>query len=42
MSLKQDNAEMLASIDEIDGGLIALTRFQSKENPFHIVMQQPA
>ena len=23
--LKQDNAEMLASIDEIDGGLIALT-----------------
>ncbi len=26
--LKVDNAEMLASIDEIDGGLIALTRFQ--------------
>jgi triosephosphate isomerase len=25
--LKQDNAAMLASIDEIDGGLIALTRF---------------
>lgn len=25
--LKQDNAEMLASIKEIDGGLIALTRF---------------
>lgn len=25
--LKEDNAEMLASIDEIDGGLIALTRF---------------
>ena len=25
--LKQDNAEMLASIDNIDGGLIALTRF---------------
>jgi len=25
--LKQANAEMLASIDEIDGGLIALTRF---------------
>lgn len=25
--LKKDNAEMLASIDEIDGGLIALTRF---------------
>jgi len=25
--LKQTNAEMLASIDEIDGGLIALTRF---------------
>lgn len=25
--LKQDNAQMLASIDEIDGGLIALTRF---------------
>ena len=25
--LKQDNAEMLASIQEIDGGLIALTRF---------------
>ena len=28
--LKQDNAEMLASIDEIDGGLIALTRFQGE------------
>ncbi len=26
--LKVDNAEMLASIDEIDGGLIALTRFK--------------
>jgi len=25
--LKQENAQMLASIDEIDGGLIALTRF---------------
>ena len=25
--LKKDNAQMLASIDEIDGGLIALTRF---------------
>lgn len=25
--LKQDNAEMLASIKDIDGGLIALTRF---------------
>ena len=25
--LKQDNAAMLASIPEIDGGLIALTRF---------------
>ena len=25
-----DNAEMLASIDEIDGGLIALTRFQGE------------
>ena len=25
--LKADNAAMLASIDEIDGGLIALTRF---------------
>ena len=28
--LKVDNAEMLASIDEIDGGLIALTRFQGR------------
>ena len=28
--LKQDNAGMLASIDEIDGGLIALTRFQGE------------
>ena len=28
--LKQDNAEMLASIEEIDGGLIALTRFQGE------------
>ena len=28
--LKQDNAAMLASIPEIDGGLIALTRFQGK------------
>lgn len=26
--LKKDNAQMLASIEEIDGGLIALTRFQ--------------
>ena len=25
--LKQDNAEMLAGIPSIDGGLIALTRF---------------
>ena len=28
--LKQDNAKMLASISEIDGGLIALTRFQGE------------
>ena len=28
--LKVDNAEILASIDEIDGGLIALTRFQGE------------
>ena len=28
--LKQDNAAMLASVDEIDGGLIALTRFQGE------------
>lgn len=28
--LKQDNAKMLASIGEIDGGLIALTRFQGE------------
>lgn len=28
--LKQDNAAMLASIEEIDGGLIALTRFQGE------------
>lgn len=28
--LKQDNAVMLASIPEIDGGLIALTRFQGE------------
>ena len=28
--LKQDNAEMLASIDEICGGLIALTRFSGE------------
>lgn len=28
--LKQDNAAMLASIDEIDGGLIALTRFSGE------------
>ena len=28
--LKTDNAEMLASIDEIDGGLIALTRFKGE------------
>ncbi len=28
--LKQENAQMLASIEEIDGGLIALTRFQGE------------
>lgn len=28
--LKQDNADMLASIEEIDGGLIALTRFSGE------------
>lgn len=28
--LKEDNAEMLSSIDEIDGGLIALTRFEGE------------
>lgn len=28
--LKKDNADMLASIDEIDGGLIALTRFSGE------------
>ncbi len=28
--LKRENAAMLASIDEIDGGLIALTRFQGE------------
>lgn len=28
--LKVDNAAMLASIPEMDGGLIALTRFQSE------------
>ena len=28
--LKKDNAEMLASIEEIDGGLIALTRFSGE------------
>ena len=28
--LKQDNAAMLASIPEIDGGLIAFTRFQGE------------
>lgn len=28
--LKRDNAAMLASIEEIDGGLIALTRFQGE------------
>ena len=28
--LKQENASMLASIEEIDGGLIALTRFQGE------------
>lgn len=28
--LKQDNAAMLASVNEIDGGLIALTRFQGE------------
>lgn len=28
--LKTDNAQMLASIDEIDGGLIALTRFSGE------------
>ena len=26
--LKKENAQMLAAIPEIDGGLIALTRFQ--------------
>ena len=28
--LKQDNAGMLASVDEVDGGLIALTRFSGE------------
>ena len=28
--LKTDNAQMLASIEEIDGGLIALTRFSGE------------
>ena len=28
--LKTDNAEMLASISEINGGLIALTRFSGE------------
>ena len=28
--LKEDNAAMLAGIDEIDGGLIALTRFKGE------------
>ena len=28
--LKEENAEMLASIDEIDGGLVALTRFSGE------------
>ena len=28
--LKTENAEMLASIPEIDGGLIALTRFSGE------------
>jgi triosephosphate isomerase len=28
--LKSDNAEMLASITEVDGGLIALTRFSGE------------
>ena len=28
--LKQENAAMLASIEEVDGGLIALTRFQGE------------
>lgn len=28
--LKKDNAQMLSSIEEIDGGLIALTRFQNE------------
>ena len=28
--LKTDNARMLASIEAIDGGLIALTRFQGE------------
>ena len=28
--LKRDNAEMLAAIPEISGGLIALTRFQGE------------
>ena len=30
VAYKVDNAEMLASIEEIDGGLIALTRFQGE------------
>lgn len=29
--LKQENAAMLASIEEIDGGLIALTRFHMQQ-----------
>ena len=28
--MRVDNAEMLASIKEVDGGLIALTRFQGE------------
>ena len=28
--LKTDNAQMLASVEEIDGGLIALTRFSGE------------
>ena len=28
--LKEENAAMLSSIDEIDGGLIALTRFSGE------------
>lgn len=30
--LKQDNAAMLASVPDMDGGLIALTRFQVRSD----------